>query len=69
MNGKPIRVRALWDAEAAVFVATSDDVPGLVAEAATPVELLSKLEMLIPELLELNGNGWDGGGGGRRGGS
>lgn len=50
-----IRVMTLWDAEADVWVATSDDVPGLVAEAATMGELVRKLDVLIPELLELNG--------------
>ena len=48
-------IRADWDEEASVWVATSDDVPGLVAEADT-IELLSaKLEYLIPELLDANG--------------
>jgi hypothetical protein len=32
---KPYFVRAEWDAEAAVWVAASDDVPGLVTEAET----------------------------------
>ena len=41
--------------ECSVFVATSDDVPGLITEAATPSELSSKLRVMIPELLELNG--------------
>ena len=50
-----IVVRAVWDAEADVFVATSSDVPGLVAEGATFQELQAKLSVLIPELLELNG--------------
>jgi len=49
-----ILVRAEWDPEAQVFVATSEDVPGLVAEAATPAELHQKLQILIPELLDLN---------------
>lgn len=49
-----IVVRAVWDAEADVFVATSSDVPGLVAEGATFQELQAKLSVLIPELLELN---------------
>lgn len=49
-----ILVRADWDPEAKVYVATSDDVPGLVAEAATPDALHDKLIVLIPELLELN---------------
>lgn len=47
-------VNAGWDAEAAVWVATSEDVPGLVAEAATIEELLQDLRALVPELLELN---------------
>jgi predicted RNase H-like HicB family nuclease len=48
------QVIAAWDAEAGVWVATSDDVPGLVAEAATVEGLLDDLRALIPELLELN---------------
>jgi predicted RNase H-like HicB family nuclease len=47
-------VRALWDPEAGMWVAESDDVPGLVAEAATPRELEAQLRILVPELLELN---------------
>jgi hypothetical protein len=34
-----ILVRAAWDTEAELYGATSDDVPGLVTEAATPPEL------------------------------
>jgi len=37
-----------------VWVATSEDVPGLVAEADTMEELVEKLKVLIPELLEAN---------------
>ena len=51
---KDIQVTALWDDEAKVWVAESEQVPGLVAEAETVEGLLSKLEHLIPELLELN---------------
>ncbi|MEI9929302.1 MAG: DUF1902 domain-containing protein [Rhizomicrobium sp.] len=47
-------VRALWDADASVWVATSDDVPGLVTESKTFESLLKKLRTLVPELLELN---------------
>ena len=32
---KSLFIRADWDVEAQVWVATSDDVPGLVAEAET----------------------------------
>ena len=52
---KALFVRAEWDEEAEVWVATSDDVPGLVAEADTTEALLAKLHTLIPELLEANG--------------
>lgn len=51
---KALFVRAEWDEEAEVWVATSDDVPGLVAEADTTEALLAKLHVLIPELLEAN---------------
>lgn len=48
-------VRADWDPEAGVWVATSDEVPGLVTEAETLEALSAKLEHLVPELLEANG--------------
>lgn len=43
-------VHADWDAEAQVWVATSQDVPGLVTEAPTMELLNQKLEILAPEL-------------------
>lgn len=52
---KPYFVRAEWDAEAGVWVATSDDVPGLVTEAETIEALDTKLKSMVPELLEANG--------------
>ena len=51
---KPYFVRAEWDADALVWVATSDDVPGLVTEADTLEALDSKLQLMVPELLEAN---------------
>ncbi len=53
VNGT-ILVWAEWDSDAKVFVATSDDVTGLVAEAATLDALHDQLIVLIPELMELN---------------
>lgn len=44
-------VFAVWDEEAKVWVATSDDVPGLATEAETVELLLGKLRIMIPELL------------------
>jgi predicted RNase H-like HicB family nuclease len=55
MRVKPFFVRAEWDEEASVWVATSDDIPGLVTEEATMEVLIEKLKILIPELLEANG--------------
>jgi predicted RNase H-like HicB family nuclease len=48
-------VRAEWDEETQVWVATSDDVPGLATEAETLEALSAKLQTLVPELLEANG--------------
>ena len=48
---KPYYVHAQWDEEAKVWVASSDDVPGLATEADTTEALVQKLKTLIPELL------------------
>jgi predicted RNase H-like HicB family nuclease len=52
---QPYNVKAEWDAEAGVWVASSDDVPGLATGADTFEELIAKLKLVIPELLEENG--------------
>ena len=44
-----------WDAEDAVWVATSEDIPGLVLESGSFDALLERLRYAIPELLALNG--------------
>ena len=48
-------VKAEWDAESSTWVASSDDVPGLVTGADTLEELVEKLHVLVPEMLEVNG--------------
>jgi predicted RNase H-like HicB family nuclease len=48
-------VHATWDEEAHVWVATSDDVPGLATEAEDMEALVAKLKTMIPELLDANG--------------
>jgi hypothetical protein len=58
MQGKPLFVRAEWDDEARVWVATSDDIPGLATEEDNLEGLVDKLKEIIPELLEANG--WTG---------
>lgn len=47
-------VRFLWDTDAVVWVATSDDVPGLVFEDASFDALTARVRDAIPELLTLN---------------
>ncbi|MDR0948196.1 MAG: DUF1902 domain-containing protein [Lachnospiraceae bacterium] len=45
----------LWDSDASVWVATSEDVPGLVLESGSFDALVERVRFAIPELLELNG--------------
>jgi hypothetical protein len=49
------RVNMLWDAEANVWVATSEDVPGLVLESGSFDALLERIKYAIPERVALNG--------------
>ena len=41
-----------WDAEANVWVATSNDIPGLVLESGSFDALLERTRFAVPELLE-----------------
>ena len=52
---RPLVVAAFWDDAAKVWVATSDDVPGLATEAGSVEALIEKLKRMIPELLDANG--------------
>ena len=47
-------INAEWDTNAGVWVATSEDVPGLVTESKTISALEKKLCSLVPELLRLS---------------
>jgi len=55
MHKQIIHVQASWDPEAKVWVASSDDVPGLITEANTTAALEERLKSMIPELLLENG--------------
>lgn len=55
MTSRLILVRALWDDDARVWVASSEDVAGLVTEADTLELLREKILVIIPELLAENG--------------
>lgn len=43
-----------WDNEADVWIATSDDIPGLVLESGSFDALLERTRFAVPELLALN---------------
>ena len=49
------RVDAEWDEAAGVWIATSAEVPGLCAEAASLEALIAIVVDLVPELLVANG--------------
>jgi hypothetical protein len=48
-------VELAWDTEAAVWTATSDDIPGLVLESGSLDALIERVRHAAPELLALNG--------------
>lgn len=43
-----------WDAESRVWIATSEEVPGLILESGSIDALIERVKYTIPELLELN---------------
>lgn len=49
-------INLTWDNEAQVWVATSDDIAGLVLESGSFDALLERIRFAVPELLELNKN-------------
>lgn len=46
-------VKLTWDSEASVWIATSDDVPGLVLESDSYDALIEKVKIAIPELIDV----------------
>jgi len=56
---RSITINARWDAEASVWLATSNDVPGLVAEADTWPAMIEEVRLVLPDLLELSGERGD----------
>ncbi len=47
-------IKMTWDPEALVWIAESDDVPGLAMESGSFDALIERLRFAVPELLELN---------------
>jgi len=48
------RINFAWDDEACVWIATSNDVPGLVLEHGSLDALMERVKIAVPELLEMN---------------
>ena len=48
-------INFMWDPEAEVWIATSEQVPGLVLEGGSFDALAERVKFAVPELLELNG--------------
>ena len=47
-------IHADWDSEAGCWYATSDDIPGLATGEDTVEDLIERLKVIVPELVELN---------------
>jgi hypothetical protein len=54
-----ITINARWDPEASVWIATSDDVTGLVVEADTWPAMIEEVRLVLPDLLEVSGEKGD----------
>jgi hypothetical protein len=54
---RDITIDARWDGETSVWFATSDEVPGLVVEADTWPSMIDEVRLVLPDLLELSGQG------------
>jgi hypothetical protein len=52
---RDITIQARWDREASVWLATSEDVPGLVVEADTWPAMIDEVQLVLPDLLEVSG--------------
>ena len=48
-------VKFVWDDDANVRIATSNDIPGLILESGSFDALLERVRFAVPELLSLNG--------------
>ena len=47
-------IKFTWDDEASVWIATSNDIPGLILESGSFDALLERTRYAVPELLALN---------------
>ena len=50
------RISVTWDDEAQVWIATSEDLKGLVLECGSLDALIERVRVAVPELLEIQGD-------------
>ena len=48
-------IQLAWDNEAKVWMATSEDIPGLILEDESADKLIKRVMLAAPEIIELNG--------------
>jgi Domain of unknown function (DUF1902) len=53
---RSIIIKARWDNDAGVWIATSEDVHGLVVEADSWPDMIREVRLILPDLLELLGH-------------
>lgn len=52
LNNMLYRIQAEWNQEDRCWIATSDDLPGLVTGADSLDELIGRLKVIIPDFLD-----------------
>ena len=52
---KGYNIQLAWDDEAKVWMATSDDIPGLILENESADKLIQRVMLTAPEIIKLNG--------------
>ena len=52
---KGYNIQLEWDDEAKVWMATSEDIPGLILEDESADKLIQRVMLAAPEIIELNG--------------
>lgn len=51
---KEIHIDARWDDEVRVWIATSENAPGLVVEASSWQTMIDEVRIVLPDLLEID---------------
>ena len=52
---KGYNIKLAWDDEAKVWMATSDDIPGLILENESADKIIQRVMLAAPEIIKLNG--------------